>query len=71
MADEFVRKEHFDEYVLRMGQGFAHAEKARVLTADATPGRRRAGFSGRRGYLTAIGLPGEPVAPFKRSGEKM
>ena len=40
MADEFVRKEHFDEYVLRMDerflgiekrmeQGFAHAEKAR------------------------------------------
>jgi hypothetical protein len=40
MADEFVRKEHFDEYVLRiderflslekrMEQGFAHAEKAR------------------------------------------
>ena len=40
MADEFVRKEHFDEYALRMDerflgiekrmeQGFAHAEKAR------------------------------------------
>jgi hypothetical protein len=40
MADEFIRKEHFDEYVLRiderflslekrMEQGFAHAEKAR------------------------------------------
>ena len=40
MADEFVRKEHFDEYALRMGEhflgveksmerGFAHAEKAR------------------------------------------
>ena len=40
MADEFVRKEHFDEHVLRMDerflslekrmeQGFAHAEKAR------------------------------------------
>ena len=40
MADEFVRREHFDEYVLRMDerflgiekrmeQGFAHAEKAR------------------------------------------
>ena len=40
MADEFVRKEHFDEYVLRvderflglekrMEQGFAHAEKMR------------------------------------------
>lgn len=40
MAEEFVRKEHFDEYVLRMDerflglekrmeQGFAHAEKAR------------------------------------------
>ena len=40
MADEFVRKEHFDEYVLRMDerflgiekrmeQGFAHAEKTR------------------------------------------
>ena len=40
MADEFVRKEHFDEYVLRMDerffgvekrmeQGFAYAEKAR------------------------------------------
>ena len=40
MADEFVRKEHFDEYVVRMDerflgiekrmeQGFAHAEKAR------------------------------------------
>ena len=40
MAEEFVRKEHFDEFVLRMDerflgvekrmeQGFAHAEKAR------------------------------------------
>lgn len=40
MADEFIRKGHFDEYVLRMDerflslekrmeQGFAHAEKAR------------------------------------------
>lgn len=40
MADEFIRKEHFDEHVLRiderflslekrMEQGFAHAEKAR------------------------------------------
>lgn len=40
MADEFVRREHFDEHVLRlderflslekrMEQGFAHAEKAR------------------------------------------
>ena len=40
MADEFVRKEHFDEFALRMDerflglekrmeQGFAHAEKAR------------------------------------------
>lgn len=40
MADEFVRREHFDEHVLRMDerflslekrmeQGFAHAEKAR------------------------------------------
>ena len=40
MAEEFVRKEHFDEYVLRMDgrfigiekrleQGFAHADKAR------------------------------------------
>ena len=40
MADEFVRREHFDEYVLRMDehflglekrmeQGFAYAEKAR------------------------------------------
>ena len=40
MADEFVRKEHFDEYALRMDerflgiekrmeQGFAYAEKAR------------------------------------------
>jgi hypothetical protein len=40
MAEEFVRKEHFDEFALRMGerflgiekrmeQGFAHAEKAR------------------------------------------
>ena len=40
MAEEFVRKEHVDEYVLRMDerfigiekrmeQGFAHAEKAR------------------------------------------
>ena len=94
MADELVRKEHFDEYVLRMDerflgiekrmeQGFAHAEKAREqdlvqgpdyqvaagVTADATPGRCRAGSG--EGYLTAIGLPGEPVAPFRRSGEKM
>ena len=40
MAEEFVRKEHFDEFALRMDerflgikkrmeQGFAHAEKAR------------------------------------------
>ena len=40
MAEEFVRKEHFEEFALRMderflgvekqmGQGFAHAEKAR------------------------------------------
>ena len=40
MADKFVRREHFDEHVLRMDerflslekrmeQGFAHAEKAR------------------------------------------
>ena len=40
MAEEFVRKEHFDEFTLRMAerflgiekrmeQGFAHAEKAR------------------------------------------
>lgn len=40
MADEFVRKEHFDEYAMRMGEhllgveksmerGFAYAEKAR------------------------------------------
>ena len=40
MADEFVRKEHFDEFALRMDerflglekrmqQGFTHAEKAR------------------------------------------
>ena len=40
MAEEFIRKEHFDEYTVRMDerflgvekrmeQGFAHAEKAR------------------------------------------
>ena len=26
MADEFVRKEHFDEHVLRMDERFAHLE---------------------------------------------
>jgi len=26
MADEFVRKEHFDEYALRMDERFAHLE---------------------------------------------
>ena len=28
MADEFVRKEHFDEHVLRMDERFAHLEDA-------------------------------------------
>ena len=27
MADEFVRKEHFDEYALRMGEHFGASEK--------------------------------------------
>jgi histidinol dehydrogenase len=37
MADEFVRKEHFDEHVLRMDERFAHLEdtvKQRFLSLE-------------------------------------
>ena len=37
MADEFVRKEHFDEYTLRMDERFAHMEdgmKQRFLSLE-------------------------------------
>ena len=60
------------EYVARMGEHFLGGEAIVGRGKPAGPARHQgdaAPVSVRKGYLTAIGLPGEPVAPLRRSGE--